>query len=201
MSDKTILVDLDGVCYPWVQQMATLLAYENQVDYNPDELIKLYNKWEVWENWGMSKNRFNWLWAQYIKDGRMYRGKVNKYVRFTALPGAIEGLWNLSDADWDIHIVTARLNKFRLHDQSILNTVKWLREEGLPYRKISFSDDKHAILGEAIVDDQAKNLIDHPAPMRFLFPAPHNMGERESNEYVTLDAINPWDELVELLLR
>lgn len=198
---KRILIDLDNVVYPWAQHAATLLSFEGLTHYTVEELVQLYHNFEVWEDWGIPEGMFNWWWEQWIRRGLMYRGRVNEHLHFTALPGAIEGIWALSDDGWDIHLVTARLNKFRLHDQSVINTVEWLRDEGIPYRKISFTDDKHSILGDVIVDDQAHHLIDHPAPMRFLYPAAHNVMVRDpaDGEYATLDEVRPWEDLVEVL--
>lgn len=203
MSEGTILVDLDNVVFPFAEQFATLLWTEGKTEDTPEELMKLYHTFEVWNDWGIPKGMFDWWWEQWIREGRMYRGRVNDTLHFTGKPGSIAALWALSDAGWDIHIVTARLNKFRLHDQIVINTVEWLRDEGVPYRSLSFAADKHAIMGDAIVDDQPYNLIDHPAPMRFLVPAKHNGGARtpEAGEYVVLDEADPWGDLVEALTK
>jgi hypothetical protein len=194
-----ILVDLDNVVYNFINVMAVIVSTYLRPDYDPNQLVQLYRSWEIWEDWGIPKGQFDLVWERGIRDGAIY-GAADGNPAAAPIEGAREALWTLSDAEWHIHLVTSRLNKFRLHDQVVENTVQWLKGWGIPYRSLSFTEDKHAITGQAIVDDKASHLIGHPADNRFLFPAAHNTDDRiETPEYTVLSEDFPWDELVETL--
>jgi len=192
-----ILVDLDSVVYDWVHIAATIMYEVGVTDLHPRELLDLYRSWEVWEDWGIEKGAFFYWWKRAIEKGDMYgKGKD--------IDGARNGLWSLSDAEWHIHIVTARLNMFGLHHSVVQNTAEWLMLAGIPYRSLSFTEDKHLIYGDAIIDDQAANLVDHPAPTRYLFPGNHNLKDRtgplvDEGQYTVLDVDDPWEQIVEEL--
>jgi 5'(3')-deoxyribonucleotidase len=188
----TIIIDLDNVLYPFSNMMAMVIAKYTDTEYNPMELAQLYNSWAIWEDWDIPKGQFDWWWERAIRDGAMY-------TEGFPIQGGVKAMWELSDMDWHIHIVTSRLNKFRLHDKAVASTVKWLAEFGIPYRSLSFTAEKDAIYADAIVDDRPENLINHPAPHKYLFPAPHNKDVRTPSEIMRLEAEYPWSDLLERL--
>lgn len=163
MNRPVVIVDLDNVVYPWTSMMASELARL------AGSMVRMkdYVTWEVWNDWGIPKGLFDWVWEQSIRDRVMYAEGV-------PIAGAVEALWEISDMEYHIHIVTARLNKFRLHDQAVESTVKWLKEHAIPYRSLTFTEDKSLIMGHAIVDDNPRNIEASPAAVKILFPAPHN---------------------------
>ena len=166
MKRPVILVDLDNVVYDWVRAMADWL-YQNYVTDQSVGLIDRYSQWAVWDDWGIPKGEFIRWWRLGIEAGEIYgKGPI--------IPGARDALWRLSDAEWHIHIATSRLTKFGLHDKIVENTAKWLRENNIPYRDLSFVDDKTRIMADVIVDDKASNMDPRAHGRMFLFGAPHN---------------------------
>jgi 5'(3')-deoxyribonucleotidase len=212
MKRKVILIDLDNVVYDWVQAMAYWL-YKNKVfnftgrilefpEGKVREFIKgkdlvvptamhLYKSWEVWEDWGIPKGEFIRWWRLGIEQGVIY---AKGYI----IHGAREALWQLSDAEWDIHIATNRLTKFGLHDKIVENTVSWLRDNNIPYRQLSFVSDKKVIFADAIIDDRKDNM-DWSGDFHghcFPFPANHNT-DRGVTE---LEQKLAWKQIVEALV-
>lgn len=193
-----VLVDLDNVVYPFTQVMASVIAGSTEINQRPEDLLKLCKSWEIWDDWGIPKGVFDFLWERAIEQGIVWGTEM----KVSPIPGAQTGLWKLSDAEWHIHIVTSRLNKFRLHDMAAQNTVKWLATWSIPYRSLSFTEDKSLIQGDVIIDDQMNNLENHPAEKKILFPAPHNEDVTLVDSVVELTRdpdLNPWDEIVDLL--
>lgn len=200
MKRKTVLVDLDNVVYPFTEVMAHLVAREGLANSMPADLMKVYSSWHVWDDWQVSEGGFNHLWEKAIQSGEMWG--VTETVAARPLEKAVQALWTLSDREWHIHLVTSRLNKFRLHDEAVTHTAEWLKWANIPYRSLTFTEDKSRILGDAIIDDKLDNLRNHPAPTKILFPAPHNTNELVPADVRTLltgEGIYPWDEVVEVL--
>ncbi len=197
-TDKVILVDLDGVVYGWVEHMAMLFATTTLTNYSAPELMNLHRSWEVWEDWDIPKGEFNHYWDHWIREGIMYSGLFGDR-RIEPILGAREGMWKLSDNGWHIHIVTSRFDRSGLHEEAAMSTVAWLADTGIPYDSLTFTADKHNIMGEVIVDDRAHNLINHPAPIHYLYPAQHNQSLTSNEEYVILDYDSPWGDLTDIL--
>lgn len=178
MNRPVVIVDLDNVVYPWTEMMSEELWRLAGVKVEMGD----YRTWSVWNDWGVPKGLFDWVWEQSIREGVMYA---------TGLPlsGAVDALWEISDMEYHIHIATARLNKFRLHDKAVESTVKWLKRYAIPYRSLSFTEDKSLLSGEAIIDDNPKNIETSPARNKILFPAPHN-------EKKAMTPQGGWDQVV-----
>lgn len=205
---KVVLVDLDNVVYPWAEAMAHLVVMAGLSGSHPSELIQLYNNWNVWDDWGVPQGSFDFVWEKAIQDGMMWG--VNEGMTAFPMPGSVKALWELSDREWHIHLVTHRLNKFRLHDEAVVNTAEWLRKFNIPYRSLTFTHDKHQIHGDVIIDDNPDNLIGHPAPKKILYPAPHNRDFAADPLENNVDGIiylqddpqlSPWTEITEMLGR
>ncbi len=198
MKRKHILVDLDNVIYPFVEYMAMVMSQSTEAgsEEDPNALMNLYRHYELWEDWGIPKGQFIFWWERAIENGLYKQG--NPYA------GGVSALWQLSDAEWDINIVTSRLNKFRLHDEVVVNTAEWLKLYGVPHRHLTFTHDKWRIQADAIIDDVPANLVGHNAHLKFLYPAPHNRewvkGKWPLAEgIIVLGEEYPWSELVEQL--
>lgn len=193
-----ILVDLDNVVYDWARAMAQWLV-DNGMLRDVADAMERYTQWSIWEDWDIPKGEFIRWWRLGIEAGAIYgEGPV--------ISGAREALWQLSDAEWDIHIATSRLTKFGLHDKIIENTARWLRNNNIPYRNCHFTDDKLAISGAAIVDDRLDNMDVRVHGRAFLFPANHNIEPYELFADGTMTCyVGPyrqkgaWDAIVEAL--
>lgn len=188
MKRKVILVDLDNVVYDWAGTMAKWLA-ENGAVPSAEWAMRLYSNWEVWDDWGIPKGEFLRWWRLGIEAGEVYaKGDV--------IGGARHALWILSDQEWDIHIATSRLTKFGLHDQIVINTANWLKDNNIPYRNIHFTDNKTAIKADAIIDDRADNMTPSMHVRTFLFPANHN----QKGFVRRIDQATAWKGIVETLV-
>lgn len=160
-----IIVDLDNVVYDWVGAMAQWLDLNGVID--KQTAVDSYSQWAVWDDWDIPKGEFIRWWRLGIEKGWVYGMGPE-------IPGARTAMWQLSDMEWHIHIVTSRLTKFGLHDKIAENTANWLREHNIPYRDLSLVSDKHRILAEAIVDDKRSNMNAAVHGLCYEFAAPHN---------------------------
>lgn len=171
MSRPTILVDIDNVVYDWVKAVCDFLAIRGVIDYGDRaEYMAKYKHWEVWEDWGLSKGEFLRWWRIGVEDGFIYR-------QGNAIKGARDALWRLSDAEWHIHLVTARLSKKAAYDKVVTNTADWLLAENIPYRTLTVSEkgsDRHKIMADVLVDDSKGNFNPDAHDVFFEFAAPHN---------------------------
>lgn len=168
MKRTEIVVDLDNVVYPWTDVILQYLAYQGDID-DWEYAATKYTQWAIWEDIGLSKGHFDRRWRQAIEDGVLY-------AQGQPIDGAVEALWQLSDAEFHVTIATSRLNKFGLHHVVVENTVSWLREAGVPYRSLLFTDNK-AIGGAAYVIDDSPKHLDQGRSVGatpILFDAPHN---------------------------
>lgn len=192
MTRPVILVDLDNVVYNWTRAMAEWLEQNNALQHKyhktsvssaAEKALADYDQWAVWDSWEISKGEFMRWWRLGIEEGVIY-GKG------ALIRGARRALWDLSDAEWHIHLATSRLTKFGLYDQVVKNTQSWLRDTGIPFRSLTFTDNKKLLIGHAIVDDKLSNmdLTGNVHGEAFHFGAPHN------NSTVT------WDEIVSRLV-
>ena len=187
----TVLIDLDHVVYDFVQEMAFWLA-DNGVLANPIKAAYQSKGWKVWEEWGMSEGEFMRWWRLGVEAGWVY-------AEGTPIPGARDALWKLSDANWDIHIATMRLNKFGLHHAIIGNTIDWLKTHNIPYRQLSFMSNKKDLRANAIVDDVADNMDGAVMGVHnrtFLFPANHN----QTHQVGDAERRKAWENIVEELV-
>ena len=203
MNRKVILIDLDQCVYPFVQQMARWLDHNGVLESKFDSLTTQYNgilplhknamrhykTWAVWHDWSMTRGEFDRWWRLGREDGFIYGSGQ-------PLAGSREALWRLSDAEWDISIATARLNKFALHDKVVENTVGWLRRNNIPYRQLLFVNDKTKILADAIVDDKGENMSFRSHDRTFLFPANHNQGRNVTD----IERVAAWKNITDTLL-
>ena len=199
MSDKVILVDLDGPVYPFAEHMAILIATTQLVQYTAQELMDLYKNWSMWEDWGVEKGQFFWCMDKWIQEGIIYAGLVQGKI-MEPVAGSRQALWALSDSGWEIHYVTSRLNRPGLNTKVVVNSISWLAATGMPLDSLTFTDGKQRISGDVIVDDREDHLFQHPAALRFLFPLPHNRALASNFEYEKLNDVSPWDEVLEKIL-
>ena len=197
---KTILVDLDCPVYPFIEHMAIMLVAHRFTPYDSMQLMDMYKTWNVWEDWGIPKGEFDMLWTKWVEDGTFYSGRVTDSKWLEPVPGARDALWELSDHDWKIHILTSRLNHPGHYEKTITSTMGWLQKTGIPFHGITFvEEDKSFIEADVIVDDKPEHLYESLCPERYLYPAKHNTNARNEGEFAVLDRTNPWPDLVATL--
>lgn len=171
-STRTIAVDLDGVLFPWLDLIRShfqSLGYECPPDTG----------WEVWEYWGIPKGLFHREWERLITDERLYR-------QGDPIDMSRDCLWRLSDAGWQIEIVTHRLQHPGHHAEVIFQTTDWLDQHHVPYHGISFTGNK-TIYCDVIVDDNPDYLDASAADLKLLYAAEHNVHLKDEPEYVYVE--------------
>ncbi len=173
MSDrKVVIVDLDNVVYDFIYGLASFITSGRADSASPkiDGMMRQYRTWGIHNDWGMPLGELKRFWRLGVEQSQIY-------AKGPRIHGARRALWQLSDAEWDIHIVTNRLTDFGLHDTIAISTANWLRDNNIPYRQLSLVNDKTRITSDAIVDDVVDNMDGDVHGQCFLFPANHNTGD------------------------
>ena len=197
---KTLLVDLDGPVYPFVEHAAIMLRSHQYTSLDAQQLMDLYHTWDFWADWGIPRAQFFHHWEDWIRDGTFYSGQITPDKWLEPVPGSREALWQLKDAGWNIHILTARLDMAGLETEAVTSTAEWLRKTHIPYDGLTFvKSDKSWFDADAILDDLPRHLTESMCPERYLFPAKHNVKDMDEEEYVLLNRENPWPDLVATL--
>lgn len=150
---RTINVDLDGVLYPFHEELWKYGYRKGYLQGDNEQAMNPVTKWEMWEDWGISHGEWKSIFRKGVEDDVIWR-------LGNAIPGSVSALWRLSDAGWNIRIVTHRLvHKFN-HTDAIVATVDWLERHNVPFWDIVFlgKGDKADIFADAMVDDRPENL-------------------------------------------
>ncbi len=191
MSDrKVVIVDLDNVVYDFIYGLASFITSGRADSASPDidAMMAKYKTWGIHEDWEMPWGELKRFWRLGVEQNQIY-------AKGPLIPGARRALWQLSDAEWDIHIVSNRLTDFGLHDTIAISTATWLRDNNIPYRQLSLVNNKHRIMADAIVDDRENNMRKASHGQTFLFPANHNTGfQVQPNEQYSY-----WQNIVKTL--
>jgi 5'(3')-deoxyribonucleotidase len=112
--------------------------------------------WAIWDSWGVPKGAWERIFREGVNQGRIWRyGNL--------IEGALEGLWELSDAEYHIRIVTHRLNHKTDFRVAVESTAAWLDEQVIPYRSIAIvgeGDPKSNYKAEVLLDDGPHNITD-----------------------------------------
>lgn len=116
--------------------------------------LPISKSWNIHGDWGIPKG----LWAKLFREG--VRDGVIWGPDEPMIPGALEGMWELSDAGYWIRIITHRLAHTNDYDLAAKQTIEWLRLHGFPYRSIAVigAEPKSNYLARALVDDGAHNI-------------------------------------------
>lgn len=163
MEKFRIGVDLDGVCYDFVESLRHYLVTKEGFD--PYDLGES-TTWEFFrENWGMSLEDF----LMYFADG------VNAGVVFLhgeAEIGARDNIEKLRDDGHEIHIITHR----SVGTKSVQNTGEWLQREGIEHDTLTFARDKTVIYTDIFLEDNVDNFLEleKNGSRPFIFDRPWN---------------------------
>ena len=114
-----------------------------------------HGQWDIAGQWGVSNGLYKRIFRQAVADWRIWRHSP-------VVPGAVEGLWELSDAEYYIRLVTHRLNHGFDFRVAIENTVAWLDDNHVPYRSLAVIGDepKSNYKAEVLLDDAPHNITD-----------------------------------------
>ena len=113
------------------------------------------HSWSIWEDWGIPRG----AWQQIFREG-VRKGEI--WTKDPPLPGAVEGMWELSDAEYYLRIVTHRLVHVNDYDLAVQVTSHWLKANHIPYRSLAIigPEPKSSYKADALVDDGAHNIKD-----------------------------------------
>src|SRR6478672_6664920 len=149
MSEDFVLgVDLDGVCADYTTAFRDLVADDRGID--PASLDVEGISWDFSE-WGLDRNEFLRLHRLGVQEHRMFRD-------MSAIDGASDALWRLSDAGVWIRIITHRLVTNWGHATIVSDTVQWLDAQRIPYRDLCFLGRKPEAQADAYVEDAPHNV-------------------------------------------
>lgn len=167
MNRAIINIDLDNVVYDFAG------AFHDYAEERLQRELPVTQTWDFWDEWGITKGAWNFLFRQGVEEGAIWRsGRV--------IPGAIEALWQLSDDEKHIRLVTNRLAHSFGHDLAVEHTVRWLRDNAIPYRSlavIGYGEQKSNYQALTLVDDSIENVNDWEMNMpgrAVLFDQPWN---------------------------
>lgn len=168
-------VDLDGVVYNFVSafrnyRVSKGISFESM----PDPL-----KYEMWSDWGISKEEFYESMSQGEAAGLFHQGQP--YDR------AIGGIRQLKADGHSIHIITHRLSA---HAQT--STIGWLAANEIPYDTLTFAKEKNGYPIDICIEDQPHNAeaVELNGVPCFLITRPWN------SEVPWERRVASWDEFV-----
>lgn len=161
-----INVDLDGVVVDFCQGFIQML-HEHDSEQFPLDSLPYPTQWNWWPEWNMSQGEWMSWFRKGVESGQIWRDAP-------MIQGASACLWQLSDADHHIRIVTHRLGWQYLHAVAIKTTVDWLEAHNIPYRDIAFEGAKTEIEADVIIDDKPDLSWVQPGKVNILFDRPYN---------------------------
>lgn len=133
-------IDLDGCVYNFI---AALRNYRVSKGI-PFESMPEPQSWEMWRDWGMSKEEFSQSMAEAEAVGLFHQGE--------AYDGAIEALQQLKADGHSLHIITHR---WRPHAQT--STIGWLAVNEVPYDTLTFAENKGGYPVDLCIEDNIDN--------------------------------------------
>lgn len=179
-------LDLDGVCADYVGELRKFVAkYTGRNEETFPEPT----------NWDFTKSGWNITPEEYLT---YHERAVNEGLFKKAQPfkGVSQALWELSDADVHIRIITHRLIKHRQHQQVTADTCEWLDTSDVPYRDLCFVAAKSDVNADLFIDDAPHNLTN-------LMNAGKNVVAFNQlyNEHIDCSRVYNWEEAKEYVLE
>ena len=197
MSVFTLGLDLDGVTADYVQEFRLRVARYTSCD--PADL-PAPTTWSFVEAWGPIRDNDHYLelHRDAVRDG-LFRSMA-------PMPGVSRALWDLSDADVHIRVVTHRLIGNNLHKEAAADTLAWLDRHEIPFRDILFLGVKSDLEASVFIDDAPHNVVALTLAGRdvIVFDAPYNRTSTDPQTHEILAAttrVHNWDEAREAVLE
>lgn len=144
--DIVLGVDLDEVVFEYIVGLRELIRDSGREvpDNEP-------TSWSMEEaGWFPTDEAFKKFHGDAVEDGL--------YEKLKLTHGAHEVLWDLSDAGYQINIITSRFVNPGQHRKVVSQTVASLDRWDLPYSNISFLDNKVLFKADAYIDDSPRNV-------------------------------------------
>ena len=130
--------DLDGVVYPFVESMRHVVLRRTRVG----KPLPTPKQWDFWHDWQMTQDEWDDHFEAGVADGSL----------FTFGGPMDHGIINQMHDTHTIHIVTHRPEGARP------TTRAWLRQHGIRYDSLTFSEDKTVVKTDVFIDDRPENV-------------------------------------------
>jgi 5'-nucleotidase len=168
-------VDLDGVCYPFVDTFRLWLEHETGRTYGPIE------QWNFHKDWGYTTPEFLGFMEQGCKAGLVFHVG-------SPMPGSLAGVRAIHDAGHDVVICTTR------GDYAHGATHDWLDRWGFPRSEVIITADKDACRLDVLLDDGPHNIeaVRAAGVRGVVFDQPWN-------RHVDGERVWSWPEFVEMI--
>lgn len=144
--DVVLGVDLDEVVFQYLEGLRSALSLKGVVP--PSGEPTSYSMSEA--GWFPTHEAFCKAHGEAVEEGL--------YTKLELVPGAREALWKLSDAGYQLNIITSRFVNPGQHRLVVAQTVEALEASRIPYSNISFLSHKVLQHADAYIDDSPSNL-------------------------------------------
>ena len=146
MTTLDLLVDVDGVLYPFPELFTPWLASQLGRD-----LVLDTSTWAFYEEWGLDAERFVELLAQAVHEGGIW-WEGDPY------PEVQQALGRLRADGHRLHLVTAR--DVAGAEVALAATERWLETHGLHVESVNLAQDKPVVLTHLSLDPDACVAVD-----------------------------------------
>ena len=180
---KTIAIDLDGVCVNYNAGLQRWLAKNVDTRFSDLSCPTQYDF--MCEGWEDVHDNFTKYHTAAVEDG-LYRD-------LPILDGCSDTLWELHHNNWLIHVVTSRFISKNQVAIVCSDTCYNLDKHNIPVDSISFTSHKTDVLADLYLDDAPTNILQlHNANRNIVvFDQPYN----RDIDYVP--RVHNWEEVCE----
>lgn len=188
VASKRYGVDLDGVCFNFVEPFSLWLKENLRINYHDSEIVDYH-----WYNCipGLSEQDF---WDEFHKWG-----KAGNYKELELLPGAKEGVLWLMENGLDVYFITARPEYAK---EQTIHALE--RHFNLDKAKLVFSGCKNGKVQEVkdlgidtIIEDAPHNatlIAGHTNADVYLIDTSYNKDVKHSKIY----RVRHWDDIIKM---
>ena len=140
-------VDLDGVVYPFIEDLAQYVAGTTG---RPLAELVSPTCWDFYgTDWGYDKHTYHQFVIEGVASGDLF-------TFCEPLPGSKQALRRLRKLGHTVHIITAR--GFGPNARPL--TCKWLSDYKIPHDSLTFAVDKRVMDVDFMLDDKPANVDD-----------------------------------------
>ncbi len=189
MGSFVLGVDLDGVVADYYSRLREIAAewFDRPLDELPVDPKDI-------SEWGIDSQE------EYERIHYFAVTERQLFATMQPIDSAPRTLRMLSNDGVRIRIVTHRIMTRRIHEPSIVQTVKWLDNYGIPYWDICFLGEKSAVDADCFVDDtpeQINRLVENGK--RVIVYTNFTNTQIEENDLIR--RANNWKEVKELVAK
>ncbi len=178
-------LDLDGVCGNYAYKLREILAKKRGV---PVEELTLDISWDFKE-WGLDKEEYLELHEEAIF-------KHHIFFNMSPIKGVSEALWELSNKDIWIRIISHRLLIHGSYQKVANDTALWLDKNNIPYRELCLVGHKTSVGADLYIEDSPIHIKEYKKLGKdvIIFSQSHN----KDIEGLRADT---WKEAKEIILK